>query len=288
LWVIPNKVKLVVHWHSDIIDQKRLYQFYAPIERKLLKRADAIIATSEIYFKHSLPLQQNASKVFVVSNMVDTNKLELHKEDSALISKIKKTYLSSKLILFIGRMVPYKGLEYLIEAADYFHGDYKVLLIGNGPLEIQLKQKAQHNQNIVFLGRVSNSELRAYLHSADIFAFPSITKNEAFGIALAEALYCGLPAVCFNIEGSGVAWVNQNNQTGFVVENHNAKRFAEAMNVLIVEDSLKNKMAEQAKLWAREHFMRKDAAIMVNQIYMTLMKWQNYMNITFIDASGYK
>lgn len=50
-----------------------------------------------------------------------------------------------------------------------------------------------------------------------MFAFPSVTKNEAFGVALAEAMYCYTPAVTFTIEGSGVNWVNLNGITGIEV-----------------------------------------------------------------------
>jgi glycosyltransferase involved in cell wall biosynthesis len=270
LLLIKRNTRLVIHWHSDIVDQKQLYRFYAPIERKLLKRAQAIIATSENYLTFSLPLRKFASKCVVVANMIDAEKLALRKGEEVVVKKIKNTYKDSKLILFIGRIVPYKGIEYLIKAAKEIRGNYKILLVGKGPLENEMKRMAQDNSNIIFLGRVSDVDLRIYLHASDIFAFPSVTKNEAFGIALAEALYCGLPAVCFNVEGSGVPWVNQDNRTGFVVENRNTKQLAKAMNTLIQNDSLRTKMSEEAKLWARENFSRKDAAIRVSEIYESL------------------
>jgi glycosyltransferase involved in cell wall biosynthesis len=270
LLLIKKRTKLVVHWHSDIIDQKWLYRFYFFVERMLLKRANAIIVTSENYLAYSAPLRKFTTKVAVVSNMIDTEKLTLQKGDEVVIRKIKDAYKDSKLILFIGRIVSYKGLAYLIKAAKAIRGNYKVLLIGGGPLENDLKRMAQDNSNIVFLGRVSDKELRAYLHACDIFAFPSITKNEAFGIALAEALYCGLPAVCFNIEGSGVAWVNQDKRTGLVVENKNPNQLADAINKLLQDDTRRIRMSEKAKSWARENFLRKDAAIKVAKIYQSM------------------
>jgi glycosyltransferase involved in cell wall biosynthesis len=272
LSLIKRNTHLVVHWHSDIVDQKQLYRFYAPVERQLLKRAQAIIATSENYLTCSFPLSKFTAKSVVIANMIDTGKLDLQEQEGedVIVKRIKDAYKGSKLILFIGRMVPYKGLEYLIKAAKEIRGNYKILLVGGGPLEDDLKKMAQDNSNIIFLGRVNDSDLRAYLHASDIFAFPSITKNEAFGIALAEALYCGLPAVCFNVQGSGVSWVNQHNRTGFVVENKSTAQLAEAINVLIQDDSCRMKMSEEAKCWARGNFLRKNAATKISEIYESL------------------
>jgi glycosyltransferase involved in cell wall biosynthesis len=268
--LISAKTKLVVHWHSDIIDQKHLYRFYAPVERMLLKRADSIIATSENYLKYSEPLNKERAKVLVVPNMIDTQKLNLQDGDDVYIKKIKENYNKAKLILFIGRLVPYKGLEYLIKASYKLNGNYKILLTGGGPLESKLRQMAQNNKDIIFMGRVDDNDLRLLLHSSDIFVFPSITKNEAFGIALAEALYCGLPAVCFDIEGSGVSWVNQNGKTGYVVENKNITQLAYFLNVLIMDDDIRLNMSKQATLWASKNFLKHEAAIAVSAIYESL------------------
>jgi glycosyltransferase involved in cell wall biosynthesis len=277
LKIIPPKTKFVVHWHSDIIDQKQLYRFYTPIEQMLLKRANSIIATSENYLRYSVPLSKENTKVIVVPNMIDSQKVDKRIGDDVNIKKIRNYYNPAKLILFIGRLVPYKGLEYLIKASNKLAGNYKILLIGGGPLESKLKQMAQSNKNILFMGRVSDDDLRLFLHSSDIFVFPSITKNEAFGIALAEALYCGLPAVCFDIKGSGVSWVNQNDKTGYVVENKNITQLAYFLNVLIKDDSIRLEMSKQATLWAKNNFLKHEAVIKIHEIYESLLYPTNKM-----------
>ena len=273
LWLIKRKTKLILHWHSDIVDQKKLYFFYQSIEKRILKRADKIVATSENYSRYSLPLLSYLSKVTIVPNMIDEDKLMLQKSDEIVLESLEKQYEGEKLILFIGRMVPYKGVDYLIDAADKLKGKYKIILIGGGPLEETLKQKAKTNSNILFLGKVSNQALRVYLNLCDIFAFPSITKNEAFGVALAEALYCGLPAVCFDIQGSGVSWVNQNEVTGFVVENKNVNKFAEALDKLLEDDGKRKEMGENATLWASKNFLKKEAVEKVTDVYNNL-NWE--------------
>ena len=84
-----------------------------------------------------------------------------------------------------------------------------------------------------FVGRLSDEDLKLYHYAAFVFAFPSITKNEAFGVALAEAMYCGTPAVTFTIPGSGVNWVPPNGETGIEVPNGDDKAYAKAIDTLL-------------------------------------------------------
>jgi glycosyltransferase involved in cell wall biosynthesis len=272
MYLLKKETKLIVHWHSDIIDQKWLYPFYIPFEKHFLKRADRVIATSNNYCSSSVPLRKVLDKTDIVPNAVDEKKLALQKEEIQPVRRLRDSYGASKLIIFVGRLVPYKGLTYLIKASRLLHGDFKILLIGDGPQKKELERIAQNDPRILFMGRVSNEELRMYLHVADIFAFPSVTKNEAFGVALAEALYCGLPAVCFDIEGSGVSWVNRNGKTGFTVENRNIVKFAEAVNRLLEDDELRNNMGENAQEWVRRNFLGGEAAAKVDKIYQSVLK----------------
>lgn len=230
LLFVKPKCRITLHWHSDIIKQKRLKQLYAPFEKALLKKADKIIATSQIYAEKSESLQSWLNKVVVISNIVETEFLDnLLDEDKKQIEQIRNTYLEKKIIFSIGVHREYKGLRYLVEASQYLSDDYIVLIAGKGPLTEELKQKTfdLNLSNVKFIGRISDEEKKQYLWASDVYAFPSITKNEAFGIALAEALYCGLPAVTFTIEGSGVNWVNQDGRTGIEVHEFDSQKYAQ-------------------------------------------------------------
>ena len=105
-------------------------------------------------------------------------------------------------------------------------------------------------------GRLTDTEMRCYLYAADIFAFPSIDRREAFGVALAEALYCGTPAVTFRINGSGVTWVNQDKKTGIIVDEIDEKHYAEALNVLLADEALRIQYGQTAQEWVRAHFLK--------------------------------
>ncbi len=259
--------KIVSHWHSDILGQKYIYPFYKGLERKLLKKSYKIIATSEIYALSSKSLRKYFNKTFVLPNIVNEEKFTLNDKDKTEIEKIKEQYKDKKIIFFVGRHVAYKGIEYLIKSAPYLDDDCMILIGGNGELTNQLKDLANPSKKIKFIGKLSNNELRHYLYASTVFAFPSITRQEAFGIALAEALYCGLPAVSFHIEGSGTIWVNQDNHTGIVVKNKTPKDYAEGLNKLLRDEDLRLSYSQNAKKWVKQNFLKQHINTTMKLVY---------------------
>ena len=104
-----------------------------------------------------------------------------------------------------------------------------------------------HSDRIKFIGRIPNEYLRCYYYASDIFAFTSCTKQEAFGIALAEAMYCGSVPVTFTIEGSGVNWVSVNGETGIEVPLGDVKAYAAAIERLLSDNDLYMQYATAGK-----------------------------------------
>ena len=255
LLLLPGKVKLIVHWHSDIVEQNFLYLFYHPIEKRLLKRADRVVATSPTYISGSKPLQLWHGEIVIIPNTVNESKLQKQERDDKAIAGIKQLYGGKKIIFTFGRHVPYKGLKYLIEAAPFVSNEAVIVIAGKGPLSNQLKESAKNYPSIHFIGFLDDYSLRSYLFAADIFSFPSITRNEAFGIAMIEAMYCGLPVVTFTIPGSGVNWVCPNRETGIESENGNAKALSGAINELIVNEDWMQQLGDNARKRTKELFL---------------------------------
>ena len=271
LSLIPKNVKLIVHWHSDIVEQGFLYTFYHPIEKKLLRRADKIFVTSPMYADGSKPLSHWKNKLHVIPNTVNVQKLTLEKEDAHEIEKIRNHYNGKKIIFTFGRHVPYKGLSYLIDAIPKLSPNCVVVIAGKGPLTKRLK-KMSNAPNLFFIGKLHESELRRYLYASSIFAFPSITRNEAFGIALAEAMYCGLPAVTFTIPASGVNWVCIDKETGLESENGNSKKLAGAINRLLKDTELRDTLSANASERVRKFFVIEAIKEDLVQVYDELSK----------------
>jgi glycosyltransferase involved in cell wall biosynthesis len=259
--------KIITHWHADILGQKSFYSLFKFFEQRLLKKSHKIIATSEMYKNYSIPLHNFKDKIVILPNTVNENKLHLFEGELQEIEKIKAKYDNKKIVFFVGRHVSYKGIDYLIESEKFISEECIILIGGTGDLTKVLKDKVEDNKRIKFIGRLTNNELKYYLHASTVFAFPSHNRSEAFGVALAEALFCGLPAVSFNIEGSGTLWVNQHNHTGLIVENKNSKEFGEALAKIIASEELRTEMSINAQEWVRIHFLKDQIQPIMNEVY---------------------
>ena len=143
--------------------------------------------------------------------------------------------------------MPYKGFEYLVRASQYLDDRFQFYIIGKGPLEKELKGLANGDNKIIFCGGVDDESLVAYMRAADIYCFPSITKNEAFGISMAEAMYFGKPVVNFKIEGSGVNSVSLDGITGMECPNSDVIAYVNALKKLAADETLRNTMGKCAR-----------------------------------------
>lgn len=262
-----QEIKIISHWHADILKQIYLYPLYKNLEYRILKKSYKIIATSKMYAEASKSLAGFKEKTIIIPNTVNEDKFKLLQEDENEIERIKQQYEGKKIVFFVGRHVAYKGIEYLIKAEPYLDKNCVVVIAGTGELTENLKNLAKGKDRIKFVGRLSNDELKYYLYASTVFAFPSVTRQEAFGVALAEALYCGLPAVSFNIEGSGANWVNKDKFTGIVVQNRNSKDYANALNQILASDDLRNEYSNNAKQWVHQNFLKNQITNSLQLIY---------------------
>lgn len=266
LTMIPRKTRLVVHWHMDIIKQKRIYPFVKPIEKALLQRADMIMVTSPQYRDGSIPLQPFRDKVRILPNAIDESTFVFHRGDVEKIDELKCRYGGKPIVFFVGRHIQYKGLPYLIEAEKFVKSDCVFVVAGSGPLTKRLKSQC-HSSRVHFVGKIGDEELHLHHYAASVFAFPSITKNEAFGVALAEAMYCRTPAVTFTIAGSGVNWVNLNGVTGLEVPNGDVQAYAAAIDILLGDEALANQFAEAAHRRIMDNFTIPKMAEQLSRYY---------------------
>lgn len=255
LQTIPEKSKLVIYWHLDIVKQKVLGKLFAGQNKRLIERADKLIATSPNYVDGSQWLSMAKDKCIVVPNCINEGRLRKTEESEKLAGEIRKQNKDKIICLAVGRHTKYKGFKYLIMASKLLDDRFKIFITGKGELTEELKKEAAGDNKVKFLGVISDDELIAYLSAMDIYCFPSITKNEAFGLALAEGMYFEKPAVTFEIPGSGVNYVCINGEDGIEVENRNVDKYAEALRKLADDEDLRKKFGEAGRKRVVENFL---------------------------------
>lgn len=252
---IKRDTKLVIYWHLDIVKQKILRKFFNGQNRKLLTRADKVIATSPNYIDGSKWLQSARSKCVVVPNCINVERMEITSEIEKGAAEIRKANKDKIICVAVGRHTEYKGFKYLIQAGRLLDESFRIYITGKGELTEELHKEASGDSKIVFTGRIDDTELKALLLASDIFCFPSISKNEAFGVALAEAMYYEKPAVTFTILGSGVNYVCINGENGIEVDNKDVRAYAEALKTLKEDKNLREKYGTAAKKRVEENFL---------------------------------
>ena len=267
-----KQFKFILWWHLDITKQKILGKLFNGQTIKLLKYADKIVATSPNYIEGSPYLSEYKNKCIVIPNCVNEDRLKYEKKHIDLANEIKSKYANKKILFGFGRHVEYKGLTYLVKASKELDDSYVTLIGGSGPLTESLKEEAKDDNKVIFLGRISDDELKGYLLACDIFCFPSITKNEAFGIGLAEAMFYAKATVTFTIEGSGVNYVSINGLTGIEVANGDFKAYADAIKEISSNDELKSKFEKNSKERVNELFLQSRFNSLVKDLINEVIK----------------
>lgn len=252
LKILPPQTKLILYWHLDIVKQKMLRILFTGQNNRLLERADLIIATSPNYIDGSPWLQKVKDKCKVIPNCFNENQLAVTPEAKHIAEKLKKESQSKIICAAIGRNVPYKGLTYLVQASKLLSNNYRIYIAGKNTEA--LAQEAAGDPKIRLLGTVDEDTRKGLILAADFFCFPSITKNEAFGIALAEAMAFGKPAVTFHIPGSGVSYVCPDHECGIEVPNRDVSEYARAIQRLAEDRELRLTLGAQAEKRAKALF----------------------------------
>lgn len=245
LYCSSYKGKVILHWHSDIIKQKSAMRLFRPLQNWLLERADIIIGTSPDYLANSPYLKGFEAKTLCVPIGIKS-----FSEDFMGGNRIRTQYFGKKIVFSLGRLIPYKGLKFLLEAAEALPEDYVILIGGTGPLyhDLLSERAALGLENrVILLGEIPQEDLVAYYTACDVFCLPSVMKTEAFGIVQIEAMSLGKPVVATRIPGSGTAWVNSHGFSGLNVPIEDPIAIAHAIQDICSDTETYNEFSANAR-----------------------------------------
>jgi glycosyltransferase involved in cell wall biosynthesis len=243
--------RLVVTYHSDTVRQRVLGALFEPWLHMALRRSSAIIATSPDYRRTSAVLSRYQDRCHVIPYGIQLDQFEHCDSDS--VARVHRQY-GDRLIISVGRLVYYKGFEYLIRAMQRVRG--KLLIVGDGPLRSKLETLAATlgvADKVVFVGEIQNEQIIPFYHAADVFALASIARSEAFGIVQIEAMATGIPVVNTSLD-SGVPFVSLHEQTGLTIPPADPDALAAALNRLLDDSELRQSFGRAARLRARQEF----------------------------------
>lgn len=257
-----HKGKLVVTHHADTMRRKTLRRLSDPFVSRLMHRAKFIIGTSARYVETSSELIPFREKCRIVPLAIECQ--APRRQDAALAAKIAQEF-GHRLILAVGRLVPYKGLDVLIRAMKEVDG--RLLIIGEGPQARVLRDLARTENvmdKVVILGRVDG--VAPYLRAASVFALPSITRAEAFGLVQLEAMSAGIPVVNTDLD-TGVPGVSLDGVSGFTVPPGDPMALARAITLLLDDDKLRARFGQAGIARAKLEFSVDTMACRTMQIY---------------------
>ncbi|MEM2930822.1 MAG: glycosyltransferase family 4 protein [Thermoproteota archaeon] len=248
--------------------RRRLFDFYIRIYDKTLSRwifnnSDKLLAVSTSVMKHALNSGASRERIKVIPNGVDIS--EFRPREGFKGNRIRR-------IVFIGRLFPNKGAQYLIEAAPIIlskHPATEFVVIGNGPMKmdlIRLARRLNVEQAFRFLGIVQS--VPEILKECDIFVRPSLT--EGMPLTILEAMACRLPIVASKIPG--VSEIVKDGETGILIEPGNIRHLSEALNRLLEDKDYAERIKNNAYNFVRNHYSWDRVAEEYFKIYNEVLK----------------
>lgn len=204
----------------------------------MIKHADRIIANSKWTLNVTLPENYGKKNCEVIYNGIDLKKYK--PTTSNLKEKLGCEYAS----VTVSRLIPQKGLSYLIRALEYIDSDFKAVIVGKGPEKKKLERLADElevKDKVYFAGYVPEEQMVKYYSGADFSVLPSL--YEPFGIVLLESMACEIPPIVSN----ACAMPEVVGKAGLLSKPQDEKDLAEQMNRLIGDERLRDKLGKEGR-----------------------------------------
>lgn len=227
-----------------------------------LEEADRVISTTESYATTSRTLWD--IDVTVIPNAVDIHRFNLQNDGKVIRDKYSSE--DEPLALFVGRLVPHKGIGILIRSLTYTDKG-KLLIVGDGPYKkwlVDLVNKLDLKDRVVFVGPVDDYWLPSYYSATDVVVLPSTSRLEAFGIVGLEGMASGKPLILSDIPG--VRDVISDKE-GYIVEPLDPSAIAEALDKIWNAPEMAREMGKRGRLRVEKLFSWEKVAKDIENVF---------------------
>jgi len=246
--LVRPRTPLVVWLHSEVIRPLWQYKlFYEPLLNLALRRAARIVVASPPMLD-APSLAPFRHKCAVVPFGIDPAPYTAAAMPGPLSESAEPT------LLFVGRLVAYKGVDVLLRAVKGLA--VRTVIVGDGPCRSSLETLATElgvADRVTFAGQVPDDERLAWYRKADLFVLPSVSRQEAFGMVQIEAMLSELPVVSTALP-TGVPWVNQHGETGLVVPPGDPAALRAAIDGLAGSPAERRRLGAQGRARAAARF----------------------------------
>lgn len=264
----------VLTYHCDLEIPLIIGPLITEIYRRTLGRyaistADRIIVTTRSYAATSRAVWKYYPKV--IPNTVDVSRFRPGLDPSSI--RERHNLGDRPVILYVGRIVFHKGLEYFIDSAMFTKKEAVHLIVGGGPYMRQLKLRARRRRvsdRVVFAGPVLDVDLPKYYAVADVFVLPSVSRLEAFGIVALEAMASGIPVVVSNIPG--VREVVTHGLEGLLADPMDPGDIARKVNLILEDHDLAEAMGRRGRRKVVNEFSLERVTDTIESLYENVLE----------------
>jgi rhamnosyl/mannosyltransferase len=263
--LVRPKARLIIWYHSPVVRPRWRYRlFYHPLLEFALRRAVRVVVASPP-MRDAPVLAPHRAKCVVIPYGLD---LDRYRPTNAVTARALalRAQFRAPVLLFIGRLVCYKGVDVLLRALPGLEAH--VVIVGDGGLRGTLETTVRDlriGNRVHFVGEVGDEERLAWLYACDALVLPSVTRQEAFGIVQLEAMLCGRPVVSTDVP-TGVPWVNVHDQTGLVAA-CDAASLHGALRRLVADAGLRRRLGEAGRARVLETFSSEGMCTAVQALY---------------------
>ncbi|MCS7144102.1 MAG: glycosyltransferase family 4 protein [Archaeoglobaceae archaeon] len=261
----------VITYHNDVVVPSKVNGYSMPrflgrsVEKindfmvtRLLEKVDMIIATTKSYAETSPILSKFMDKVKIVPNAVDPSEFRPGVDAGE----------REPLVLYVGRLVAYKGVSTLIKAMAEIQKeiDAKLVVVGDGEDRKAFERLAEKlSVKAVFTGRVPRKEVVEWMQKARVLVLPSYSRLEAFGIVLLEAMACSTPVIGANTPGVFEVAL----QGGFTF--NSLQELVEKIKEVLQDDLLATKLGKNGRKAVEEKFNWDFVVERIEKIYFEVL-----------------
>jgi len=281
-----SKIQLIHTYHSlgavrydSIAVRPAIAETRLIIEKEILEQSDCVIATSPQEEENLRKLVSSRGIISLIPCGTDTDNFNLISKTEA---RLKLGFApSEKIVLYVGRFDPRKGIETLVRSCAKILADYgknlRLVIVGGSSCDRadgeekerieKILKELTLDQQTIFAGQIGHEQLPSYYAAADVCVIPS--HYEPFGLVAIESMACGTPVVASDV--GGLKFTVLSEETGLLVPPKDIDAFAQAIKRILNDELLAGKMRKKASANVNQRFGWRQVSIQLSDLYRRIL-----------------